>query len=144
MEETVMPAAGNHYPHNPEFDRFLQAVVGEDRNGNAVTVLSALARLDLEPWEEAAALAALEKEAAGSRLEMLLSQFRDVPALKRDFGSVARKLTRLLPTRRKRLTTVSGGTENGPANLSGLIWAVLTVLFLIMQLILAGAPGTGQ
>lgn len=139
-----MPAAGILHPHDPEFDRFLQAFVGEDRNGNAVTVLSALARLELEPWEEAAALAALEKEAAGSRLEMLLSQFRDVPALKQDYGSVARKLTRLLPKRRKRLTAVSDGAENGPANLSGLIWAALAILFLILQLIFAGTPGTGQ
>jgi hypothetical protein len=139
-----MPAAGILHPHEPEFDRFLQAFVGEDRNGNAVTVLSALARLDLEPWEEAAALAVLEKEAAGSRLEMLLSQFRDVPALKQDSGTLARKLTRLLPKRGGRLTTVPGNAESGPANLSGVIWAVLTILFLIMQFILAGTPGTGQ
>ncbi len=131
-------------PHNPEFDRFLQAFVGEDRNGNAVTVLSTLARLDLEPWEEAAALAALEKEAAGSRLEMLLSQFRDVPALKQDYGSVARKLIRLLPKRRTRLKVVSGDAGNGPTNVSGLIWAVLAIVFLIVQFILAGALGTGQ
>ncbi|WP_416540074.1 hypothetical protein [Phaeobacter sp. JH20_04] len=139
-----MPAAGILQPHSPEFDRFLQAFVGEDRNGNAVTVLSALARLELEPWEEAAALAALEKEVAGSRLEMLLSQFRDVPALKQDSGTLARKLTRLLPKHRKRLMAVSGAAENGPTNLSGLIWAVLAILFLILQLILTGTPGTGQ
>ncbi len=48
-----MPAGGILYPHSPEFDRFLLAFVGEDRKGNAVTVLSALARLELEPWEEA-------------------------------------------------------------------------------------------
>ncbi|MFV1530992.1 MULTISPECIES: hypothetical protein [unclassified Phaeobacter] len=138
-----MPAAGILQPHSPEFDRLLQAFVGEDRNGNAVTVLSALARLELEPWEEAAALAALEKEVAGSRLEMLLSQCRDVPALKQDSGTLARKLTLLLP-KRKRLMAVSGAAENGPTNLSGLIWAVLTILFLILQLILTGTPGTGQ
>ncbi len=46
-----MPAGGILYPHSPEFDRFLQAFVGEDRKGNAVTALSALARL--EPREEA-------------------------------------------------------------------------------------------
>ncbi|WP_299893129.1 hypothetical protein [uncultured Ruegeria sp.] len=139
-----MPAGGILYPHSPEFDRFLQAFVGEDRKGNAVTVLSALARLELEPWEEAAALAALEEEAAGSRLEMLLSQFRDVPELKQDYRSVARELTRLLPKRRKRLRAVSGGAENRPVNFPGLIWAVLTIFLLIVQLILAGTPGTGQ
>ncbi len=36
-------------PHPPEFERFLHASVGEDRNGYFVTVLSALARLGLDP-----------------------------------------------------------------------------------------------
>lgn len=139
-----MPTTGILHPHKPEFDPFLQAFVGEDQNGNAVTVLSALARLELEPWDEAAALASLKKEAAVSRLEVLLLQFRDVPALKQDNGVLARQLTRLLPKQHKHLAAVSGDTEIGPANLSGLIWAILTILFLIMQIILTSTSGAGQ
>jgi hypothetical protein len=138
-----MPSVGTLHPHKPEFDPFLQAYIGEDRNGNAVTVLSALARLELEPWEEAAALMALEKRAACSRLETRLSQFRDVPALKQDCSSIAIELIRLLPKRRKRLAAVPSGTEHGTAPYSGLIWAALTILFLTLQLILVGAPGSG-
>jgi hypothetical protein len=41
-------------PHPPEFERFLYASVGEDRNGYVVTVLSTLARLGLDPWKETA------------------------------------------------------------------------------------------
>ena len=36
-----------------EFDRFLYASVGDDNNGMPLTVLSALARMDVDPWEEA-------------------------------------------------------------------------------------------
>lgn len=41
----------------PEFDKFLCASIGEDRNGTMLSVLSALARLDVDPWQEAADLA---------------------------------------------------------------------------------------
>ncbi|MDO6756122.1 hypothetical protein [Phaeobacter inhibens] len=140
----AMSAPGILHPHNPEFDRFLQASVGEDRNGNTVTVLSTLARLDLEPWDEAAALSALGQEAAGSRLEKLLSRFRDVPALRQQHGHVARKLTSLLPKRRQRIAVISGAATKEPAKVSGVIWAVLAILFLVMQIMLAGAPGSGQ
>jgi hypothetical protein len=51
-------------PHPPEFERFLYASVGEDRNGYVVTVLSALARLGLDPWAETADLVTLGRDAA--------------------------------------------------------------------------------
>lgn len=139
-----MPASDILQPRNPEFDHFLQASVGEDRNGNTVTVLSTLARLDLEPWEEADALSALKQEAAVSRLEKLLLRFRDVPALRQKHGQTARKLTLLLPKRRERLTTVSIGAGKGLESLTGLIWVALTILFLILQYIFSGSPGTGE
>ena len=40
-----------------EFDDFLFAPIGDDRNDMPLSVLSALARLDVDPWEEAAELA---------------------------------------------------------------------------------------
>ena len=84
-------------PHPPEFDRFLHASVGEDRNGYAVTVLSTLARLGLDPWKETAELVMLGHAAAQARLGTLLARFRDVPALASDHGWVARDLSQLLP-----------------------------------------------
>jgi hypothetical protein len=41
-------------PLGSEFDDFLYASIGEDSNGVLLSVLSALARLDVDPWEEAA------------------------------------------------------------------------------------------
>jgi hypothetical protein len=56
----------------PEFDEFLGASIGEDRNGTGLSVLSALARLDVDPWKEATSLARMPREAAAMRLTELI------------------------------------------------------------------------
>jgi hypothetical protein len=56
----------------PEFDDFLGASIGEDRNGTGLSVLSALARLDVDPWQEATSLARMPREAATARLTELI------------------------------------------------------------------------
>lgn len=128
-----------------EFEPFLYAPVGEDRNGQIVTVLSTLARLGLDPWKEAAALAALGGDAAGSRLGLLLSGFRDVPALNRDHTSVARELTLLLPERSARVTTPGEPVTIGSLLSSIQFWAVVAVLFLLLlQILFAGTSQSGN
>ena len=52
----------------PEFENFLFAPIGADRNGMLLSVLSALARLDIDPWQEAAQLAGVAGETATRRL----------------------------------------------------------------------------
>ena len=42
-----------------EFDDFLFASIGEERNGMLLSVVSALARLNVDPWQGAANLAQL-------------------------------------------------------------------------------------
>ena len=86
-----------HHRQGKNFEPFLHACVGEDRKGNDVTVLSALARLGFDPWQEASDLWGLSGEAALTRLSSTLSGFRDVPALLNDHASIARDLTKLLP-----------------------------------------------
>jgi hypothetical protein len=86
------------HPQGNDFDPFLYAFVGKDQNGAAVTVVSALARLGLDPWEEAARLADSGQDAARRRLGAMLAGFKDVPALDADHGAVASKLAVLLPT----------------------------------------------
>lgn len=86
-------------PDGPDYDAFLHAKVGDDASGAAVTVLSALARLGLEPWTEAQELARLNRQAAQVRLKAHLSAISDIPALDRASGSVATRLVALLPTR---------------------------------------------
>ena len=56
----------------PEFDEFLCAPIGDDRNGTGLSVLSALARLNVDPWQEATSLALMPREAAVVRLTALI------------------------------------------------------------------------
>jgi hypothetical protein len=64
----------------PEFDEFLGASISEDRNGTGLSVLSALARLDVDPWEEAASLAQMPRRAAAVRLTALIDALPREPA----------------------------------------------------------------
>ncbi|MEI4197775.1 hypothetical protein [Roseovarius sp. E0-M6] len=131
-------------PHNHDFDRFLHASVGEDRKGNGVTVLSALARLNLDPWQEARDLAALGRGAAGVRLVALLSRVRDVPALEQDDGMVAQELTGLLPAKATEATAGSASGAKGWTMSTGLIWTLMAVLFFAVQFLFTGSSGSGQ
>ena len=58
----------------PEFNDFLFAPIGAERNGGYLSVVSALARLDLDPWAEAAKLAKLPVEVATQKLSILLQE----------------------------------------------------------------------
>lgn len=59
---------------HPRFEDFLFSVVGEEQNGMQLTVLSALARLDLDPWAEAARLSELTRDAAIRALQAALAR----------------------------------------------------------------------
>lgn len=60
-------------------------------------VLSALARLDIEPWQEAAKLARLPRVTASERLASLIAALPDEPSGHRD-PSIAARLIALLPS----------------------------------------------
>ena len=68
-----MTSAVSMFGHKSEFDPFLYAPVGEERNGMLLSVLSALARLDMDPWQEAATLTKMPAQDATVRLASLLS-----------------------------------------------------------------------
>ncbi len=68
-----MAPALSPFFHDHSFDPFLFAVIGEERNGMLLSMLSALARLGLDPWSEATNLSRLPAPAATERLTALLS-----------------------------------------------------------------------
>ena len=63
----MMRAASTPYLGS-QFDDFLFAPIGEEENGMLLSVVSALARLDLDPWQEAASLTGLPVGTATQRL----------------------------------------------------------------------------
>ena len=80
----------------PEFE-FLGAAIGEDRNGTTLSVLSALARLDVDPWREAASLARMSREAAAERLTALIDALPHEAASAIGSKASAADLVALLP-----------------------------------------------
>jgi hypothetical protein len=81
----------------PQFDDFLFAQIGEDGNGMLLSVISAFARLDLDPWQEAANLAQLPKATAARRLASLMAKLPGLPLPQRDIAAVASRLISHLP-----------------------------------------------
>lgn len=77
-----------------EYNAFLFAPIGEEASGLKLSVLSALARQNIDPWQEAATLARLSTSAARSRLAGAITA-----ALGRtsDADNVAAHLIVLLP-----------------------------------------------
>ena len=57
-----------------QFEAFLIAPIGLQQNGMLLSVLSALARLDIDPWHEAASLAKMSTEAATERMRLLRTE----------------------------------------------------------------------
>ena len=80
-----------------DFDAFLFAPIGEDTNGMPLTLLSVLARLGIDPWEEAADLAHLPLEPALQRLTSRLEAAPNSrPASAADTVNIATRLMALL------------------------------------------------
>ena len=83
-------------PLRTDFDSFLFASVGDDANGQPLTLLTVLARLGVDPWEEAADLASLSSETAMQRLAARLESMPNGPASPEDTVNVASRLIKLL------------------------------------------------
>jgi hypothetical protein len=129
-----------------EFDDFLFAAIGEDSDGMPLSVVSALARMDLDPWHEAASLAAVSVEAATGKLTSLLAALPD-PALRRlDPGTTAARLTALLPqrpdsnARSSAAAVVTLAVTHPPDRLRVILVAIYIILLLGTQFVLISRP----
>jgi hypothetical protein len=127
-----MAQSASVFVFGSEFDDFLFAPIGEDRNGMLLSVLSALARLDVDPWQEAADLARLPGEAATRRLTSLIAALPDWSSARPDPGTIAARLVALLPRRnrsnnpsRKTLPVASAATSSR---------TVILVIFMVVVL----------
>jgi hypothetical protein len=80
-----------------EFNAFLFEQIGADSRGRPVTVVSALARLDMDPWAEADRLSRLPGPIAARSVSMVLSRLPEIAmgATERQLSAV--RLVRLLP-----------------------------------------------
>jgi hypothetical protein len=82
-----------------EFNAFLFESIGVDRYGRPLSVVSALARLDLDAWAEAAKLARLPRDLAADKLSAFIRRCTELPQAMKDSRKIAERLVELLPDR---------------------------------------------
>jgi hypothetical protein len=85
-------------PLRPELDRFLFAAVGVETDGIPLSVISALARLGLDAWEEASRLSSLSEPEAGEQLARLIAELPDRPRSLGEARKIASGLVTFLPS----------------------------------------------
>ena len=99
-----------------QYNEFLFSFVGEEKGGQRLTVLSALARLDIDPWNEAARLAGLSREAATQALATIIGSVPAGDWAVSDAPSIA---ARLIDDLHKRRTTASIPPPSAPPSSFG-------------------------
>ncbi|HXQ50100.1 MAG TPA: hypothetical protein VN802_03310 [Stellaceae bacterium] len=95
---------------NSEFNEFLFAQIGAERNDSLLTVLSALARLGLDPWQEAARLSRQTTEAAIESLSAIIAALPNGQWARSEAPMIAARLVALLPA-----GSPSAGRTRAPA-----------------------------
>jgi hypothetical protein len=113
---TRTPQATALNPLGSDFDRFLYADVGADRHGGLLSVISALARLGLDPWEQAAMLARMPVDAAIRALSALLAGLPATTVAGADTVPLATRLVMLLPRAPRRAEQVADRAATGGIN----------------------------
>ena len=125
------------------FDRFLFEPIGQDQNGMPLNVVSVLARMDLDAWQEAGTLAALPKEEAAQKLMALFRASPDQALLESDQAATVARLIALLPrplpadTESRPLAVVTGAAPFTRAGMRAIFLAGCVIALLVSQFVLA-------
>ena len=118
---------------SPECNDFLLAVIDEAPNGTQLTVLSALAQANVDPWEEAARLSAMSKVNAEKRL---VSVFDSVPGRNwspSEEATIAARLVKLLPLRGGGVETATMALGRAGISLVWLVWIGFAIAASILS-----------
>jgi hypothetical protein len=123
-----------------QFDAFLYAHVLEESNGMPLSVLSVLARGQLDPWEEASRLAQLPREAATRFLTTLIAALPAGISGRADAEVQAKRLSALLPAKGEVVDQPSDEKSflgklfaRGTVVRSVVIYVLITAVFLTVR-----------
>jgi hypothetical protein len=107
----AVTAAASVLFFRPEFDDFLYAPIGAANDEMPLSVLSALSRLNIDPWVEAAELSKLSAATATQRLALLIARLPCGRWASADVRAIAGGLIKLLPDRRSIETSLVSKTH---------------------------------
>ena len=141
---------------NASYEAFLFALVCEDANGMRLSVISALARTDVDPWEEASRLAAMPKAIAEKTLLSILDLVSGRSWKSPEAAVIVARLIRLLPQSGEAATVARTETANAAPgiakvlnlqkNYRGLWVAIVLAILLAISFVTsyhpAATPGT--
>jgi len=125
-------------PLRTDFNDFLFAPVADDANGMHLTLLSVLARRGVDPWIEAADLAALSPESATQKLIALLAGVPNGPPPGADTANVASRLVALLhaPRRKGPAAAAASTAPNAPVQMEPPSRAKVAIYYVLALLAL--------
>ncbi|WP_372785568.1 hypothetical protein [Phenylobacterium sp.] len=138
-----MAAASAPTRLSDQFNAFLRSALWLDRDETPLSVLSALARLDVDPWEEAAQLAALPEPSASARLAAMLANLPGGPSIRRDLDAICVRSISLLscpagPERSNGAAPSNLGVRSG-----AFLFLVLGTWMVALTLMAAQGPAGG-
>ena len=128
-------------PLRTDLNDFLFTRVADDANGMHLTMLSALARSGVDPWDEAAELASLPRESAAQKLVQMLATVPNGPSPGDDTVTLAARLVAQLhlPRNPRIPSSAAAAVEDKlpPPSVSDvpktIRWAIYSVLALILM-----------
>jgi hypothetical protein len=94
---TYCPSISTLTALTPRYDAFLFATVCNEASGMSLSVVSVLARGNVDPWEEASRLATMPKALAERALVAMLDLIAGRNWNQAEAKSIAARLVRLLP-----------------------------------------------
>jgi hypothetical protein len=107
-----MPLPGRFRLLHSPFNAFLFAPVADEANGNPLSVLSALTRVGVDPWQEAGRLAGLPRDAAVQALLPMIARASGTDEVRNaEARRTATRLVALLPPAGAHRTARTGAQD---------------------------------
>ena len=117
--------------HHSGLEAFLAAPLWEEDNGSTLSVLSALARLGMDPWKQAALLAEKPKEGAAETLAKILSRLPKNGREEPKYLELSERAVELLPAQAVK-------SSHGEVSYDGAAYTALAIALLgILTVLLA-------
>jgi hypothetical protein len=117
------------------YDEFLFAPICEEANGMRLSVLSALARMNVDPWEEATRLATMPSAIAERTLVSTLGLASGRSWDPSEAQSIAARLVRLLPQPQQRQSATATTGTAGIGGRQVFYWMMFLAIATAMSLV---------